>query len=157
MVIIYILIFSALFFVWYFISSFQRKMLALYLHHDSSVLTNVFCTQSLCSDSVCGFLNENFVTFGWDVTFSSNKTRAVNMITKHFGSVAASTLKNMDIERLPVLVLITKLRGSMEILQVYILYYYNMYINPYVIIISTLIHFDEKSWFMVFFHEEKKV
>ena len=40
------------------------------------------------------------------------------MITKHFGSVAASTLKNMDIERLPVLVLITKLRGSMEILQV---------------------------------------
>ena len=106
------------FFVWFFISSFQRKMLALYLHHDSSVLTNVFCTQSLCSDSVCGFLNENFVTFGWDVTFSSNKTRAVNMITKHFGSVAASTLKNMDIERLPVLVLITKLRGSMEILQV---------------------------------------
>ena len=24
---------------------FQRKMLAVYLHHDSSVLTNVFCTQ----------------------------------------------------------------------------------------------------------------
>ena len=23
----------------------QRKMLAVYLHHDSSVLTNVFCTQ----------------------------------------------------------------------------------------------------------------
>merc|ERR1719219_967336 len=95
----------------------ERKMLALYLHHDSSVLTNVFCTQSLCSDSVCSFLNENFITFGWDVTFSSNKTRAVNMITKHFGSVAASTLKNMDIERLPLLVLIYKLRGSTEIFQ----------------------------------------
>lgn len=95
----------------------DRKMLAVYLHHDSSVLTNVFCTQALCSDSVCSFLNENFVTFGWDLTFSSNKTRAVNMITKHFGSVAASTLKNMDIEKLPVLVLIYKLRGSMEIFQ----------------------------------------
>ena len=92
--------------------------MAVYLHHDSSVLTNVFCTQALCSDSVCSFLNENFVTFGWDLTFSSNKTRAVNMITKHFGSVAASTLKNMDIEKLPVLVLIYKLRGSMEIFQV---------------------------------------
>ena len=67
---------------------------------------------------MCGFLNENFVTFGWDLTFSSNKTRAVNMITKHFGSVAASTLKNLDIERLPVLVLVYKLRGSMEIFQV---------------------------------------
>ena len=40
------------------------------------------------------------------------------MITKHFGSVAASTLKNMDIERLPLLVLIYKLRGSTEIFQV---------------------------------------
>ena len=43
---------------------------------------------------------------------------AVNMITKHFGSVAASTMKNMDMERLPLLVLIYKLRGSTEIFQV---------------------------------------
>ena len=90
----------------------------MYFHHDSSVLTNVFCTQALCADSVCSFLNENFVSFGWDLTFSSNKTRAVDMITKHFGSVAANTLKNMDIEKLPMLVLIQKLRGSIEIYQV---------------------------------------
>ena len=106
------------FVVYCFFFSFQRKMLAVYFHHDSSVLTNVFCTQALCADSVCSFLNENFVNFGWDLTFSANKTRAVNMITKHFGSVAASTLKNMDIERLPLLVLIYKLRGSTEIFQV---------------------------------------
>ena len=93
-------------------------MLAVYFHHDSSVLANVFCTQALCADSVCSFLNENFVNFGWDLTYSTNKTRAVNMITKHFGSVAASTLKNMDMERLPLLVLIYKLRGSTEIFQV---------------------------------------
>lgn len=98
-------------------SAKNRKMLAIYFHHDSSVLTNVFCTQALCADSVCSFLAENFVTFGWDLTFASNKTRAVNMITKHFGSVAASSLKNMDIERLPLLVLIYKLRGSTEIFQ----------------------------------------
>jgi len=96
----------------------NRKLLAVYFHHDSSVLTNVFCTQALCAESVCGFLNENFVSFGWDLTFSSNKTRAVDMITKHFGSVAASTLKNMDIERLPMLVIIQKLRGSVEINQI---------------------------------------
>jgi hypothetical protein len=28
-------------------SYFQRKMLAVYMHHDASVLTNVFCTQVL--------------------------------------------------------------------------------------------------------------
>ena len=43
---------------------FQRKMLAIYLHHDHSVLTNVFCTQALCADSVVSFLSANFVTFG---------------------------------------------------------------------------------------------
>ena len=29
-------------------------MLALYLHHDHSVLTNIFCTQVLCADAVIG-------------------------------------------------------------------------------------------------------
>ena len=53
----------------------QRKMLAIYLHHDSSVLTNVFCTQALCADAIVSYLNENFVTFGWDLTHSSNKSR----------------------------------------------------------------------------------
>ena len=38
----------------------ERKMLAVYLHHDSSVLTNVFCAQALCAESVVSFLNENF-------------------------------------------------------------------------------------------------
>ena len=47
------------------LSSFQRKMLAIYLHHDHSVLTNVFCTQALCADSVVSFLSANFVTFGY--------------------------------------------------------------------------------------------
>ena len=32
----------------------ERRMLAVYLHHDNSVLTNVFCTQVLCADAVVG-------------------------------------------------------------------------------------------------------
>jgi len=97
----------------------ERKMLAIYLHHDSSVLTNVFCAQVLCSDSVVSFLNENFVTFGWDLTHHSNKTRAVNMITRHFGSVTSSTVKNVDVEKFPVIALIYRLRGNTEIFQIF--------------------------------------
>jgi len=97
----------------------ERKMLALYFHHDSSVLTNVFCAQVLCSESVVSFLNENFVTFGWDLTHSSNKQRAVNMITRHFGSVASSTVKNVDVERFPVIALIYRLRGTTEIFRIF--------------------------------------
>jgi len=99
-------------------STRDRKMLAVYLHHDSSVLTNVFCTQVLCADAVIGLFLENFVTWGWDLTHSSNKQRLLDMITRHFGSVAASTLRNMSVEKFPVVILIAKLRGNMEILQI---------------------------------------
>jgi len=99
-------------------NSEERKMLAVYLHHDNSVLTNVFCTQVLCADASIGLLSENFVTWGWDLTFSSNKRRLLDMINRHFGSVAASTLRNFEMEKFPLVILVAKLRGNLEILQI---------------------------------------
>ncbi len=93
-------------------------MLAIYLHHDHSVLTNVFCTQALCADSVVAFLNANFVSFGWDLTHASNKQRLLDMVKQHFGSVAAATIRNLGLEKLPLFALVYKLRGTTEIFQV---------------------------------------
>jgi len=92
--------------------------LAIYLHHDSSVLTNVFCTQVLCTEAVLGLLMENFTIWGWDLTYPANKQRFLDMVSRHFGSVASSTVKNFGIEKLPLVILIAKLRGNMEIFQV---------------------------------------
>jgi len=99
-------------------NSEERRMLAVYLHHDNSVLTNVFCTQVLCADASIGLLSENFVTWGWDLTFSSNMRRLLDMINRHFGSVAASTLRTFDIEKFPLVILVAKIRGNLEILQI---------------------------------------
>lgn len=96
----------------------ERKMLAVYLHHDSSVLTNVFCTQVFCAEAVLGLMLENFITWGWDLTYTSNKQRLLDMIARHFGSVASSTIKNFSIEKLPLVILVAKLRGNLEIFQV---------------------------------------
>lgn len=96
----------------------DRKMLAVYLHHDSSVLTNVFCTQVFCAEAVLGVLNENFVTWGWDLTYPSNKQRLLDMISRHFGSVASSTIRNFSIEKLPLVILVAKIKGNLEIIQV---------------------------------------
>jgi len=96
----------------------DRKMLAIYLHHDSSVLTNVFCTQVLCTEAVLSLLMENVTIWGWDLTYSSNKQRFLEMVSRHFGSVASSTVRNFGVERLPLVILIAKLRGNMEIFQV---------------------------------------
>ena len=40
------------------------------------------------------------------------------MITNQFGSVAAATVRNLDIEKLPLLALVYRLRGTTEIFQV---------------------------------------
>lgn len=54
---------------------FQKRLLAVYLHHDRSVLSNVFCTQLLCFESVVQYLNTNFLVWGWDMTHPSNRNR----------------------------------------------------------------------------------
>jgi len=40
------------------------------------------------------------------------------MLTEHFGSIAAATVRNLDVERFPLLALVYKLRGTVEIFQV---------------------------------------
>ena len=63
-------------------------------------------------------LMENVTIWGWDLTYSSNKQRFLEMVSRHFGSVASSTVRNFGVERLPLVILIAKLRGNMEIFQV---------------------------------------
>lgn len=55
----------------------QRKLLAVYLHHDNSVLANVFCTQLLSCETVLQVLSANFIVWGWDITFESNKQKYI--------------------------------------------------------------------------------
>ena len=104
----------------------ERRMLAVYLHHDSSVFTHVFCTQVLCSPPVLSLLAEHVTVWGWDLTRESNRHRCLSMLARQLGSVASSTLRetlnysgrNFEVDRLPLLILIGDLRGSMEIVKV---------------------------------------
>lgn len=57
------------------LSCSQRKLLAIYLHNDDSVLSNVFCSQMMCADSIVAYLSQNFITWAWDVTKEANKAR----------------------------------------------------------------------------------
>lgn len=59
----------------------QRKLLAVYLHHDRSIQANVFCSQILCSESIVTYLSNFFITWAWDVTSDVNKSRCV--VTAH--------------------------------------------------------------------------
>lgn len=96
----------------------ERKLLAVYLHHDNSVLSNVFCTELLCFESVLQFLHSHFVVWGWDLTFESNKVKFLSSVGRNLGSMAAVTVRNIDVERLPALIIIMRMRSNTEIFTV---------------------------------------
>lgn len=96
----------------------DKRLLAVYLHHDRSVLSNVFCTQLLCFESVVQYLNANFLVWGWDMTHPTNRNRILQSASQALGQMAEVTLRAIDIDRLPALVLITRNRSNTEILSV---------------------------------------
>ncbi|CAH1169526.1 unnamed protein product [Phaedon cochleariae] len=96
----------------------DRKILAIYLHHDASVLTNVFCAQLLGFESVMQMFETNFVLWGWDITFESNRTKLQQSVNNTLGPTAAMSLRNIPVDRLPVIFLIMKIRSTTEIFNV---------------------------------------
>ncbi|GAB0092562.1 FAS-associated factor 1 [Sergentomyia squamirostris] len=96
----------------------DRKLLAIYLHHDSSVLTNVFCGQLLSCESIIQTLMHNFILYGWDLTFESNKNMFLSAITAAIGTPASLTVRNIPIDRLPAILIISKSRSNCEVFSV---------------------------------------
>lgn len=99
-------------------SARDRRPLAVYLHHDESVLSNVFCTQLLCTEATVSYLTQNFVTWAWDLTFNSNRSQFLAAVTQELGAAAAGAIRDITTDHLPALVVITRLRSSTEVLTV---------------------------------------
>uniref|UniRef100_A0A8C8GT64 UBX domain-containing protein n=1 Tax=Oncorhynchus tshawytscha TaxID=74940 RepID=A0A8C8GT64_ONCTS len=96
----------------------DRKLLAIYLHNDESVLSNVFCSQMMCADSIVAYLSQNFITWAWDVTKEANKARLLTICTRHFGSVVAQTIRTYKTDQFPLLLIVMGKRTSNEVLNV---------------------------------------
>lgn len=96
----------------------DRKLLAVYLHHDNSVLAHVFCTQLLGFETVLQHLSTNFVIWGWDFTHESNKLKFWTSINQALGPTAARTVRNIDVDTMPVLMIIMRTRSNTEIFRI---------------------------------------
>jgi len=93
----------------------ERRPLLLYLHHDSSVLTHIFCSQILCSQQLVSYVTHNFVTWPWDMSHESNRQRFVNMLVLHFGNSAASTVSKYRDSDYPLLLIVMKSKAGLEV------------------------------------------
>uniref|UniRef100_A0A672IGN8 UBX domain-containing protein n=1 Tax=Salarias fasciatus TaxID=181472 RepID=A0A672IGN8_SALFA len=96
----------------------DRKLLAIYLHNDDSVLSNVFCSQLLCADSIVSYLSQNFVTWAWDVTEDANKSKLLTVCSRNFGNVVARTVRTNKTDQFPLLLIVMGKRTSNEVLNV---------------------------------------
>ncbi|XP_058830467.1 FAS-associated factor 1 isoform X2 [Topomyia yanbarensis] len=99
-------------------SARDRKLMAIYLHHDGSVLTNVFCGQLLACESIIQMLLDHYVLYGWDLTFESNKNMFLSSISACVGMTASITVRNIPTDRLPAILVISKNRSQCEVFQV---------------------------------------
>lgn len=98
----------------------QRKLLAIYLHHDKSVLTNVFCDQLMKCDTIMQTFEHNFILYGWDLTFESNKNLFLSSLSACTSpnTTALISVRNMQVNRLPAILVIGKSRSMCEVLSV---------------------------------------
>ncbi|XP_026320728.1 FAS-associated factor 1 [Hyposmocoma kahamanoa] len=96
----------------------ERKLLGVYLHHEQSVLSNVFCAQLLGCETVLQTLNENFIVYGWDLTHPHNNNMLLNSVGNALGPVASMTIRSIPVDRLPALVIIMRVRSNTEIYSV---------------------------------------
>ncbi|CAG9803810.1 unnamed protein product [Chironomus riparius] len=96
-------------------SAKDRKLLAVYLHHDNSVLSNVFCGQLLGNDNIIKLLNENYILFGWDLTCESNKNMFLSSLTACVADSASLQIRNLPINQFPIIIIIRKYRSICEV------------------------------------------
>lgn len=97
----------------------QRRLLAIYLHHDKSVLANVFCDGVMKNDTIRQTLEHNFILYGWDLTNESNKNLFLSSLSACAGSSTASLpIRAMQTSRLPAILVICKYRSTCEVLSV---------------------------------------
>lgn len=79
-------------------------------------MTNVFCSQLLGCEVILETLSHNFILYGWDLTFESNKNLLLSSISACLGPSIAMNVRNIPVIKLPTILIINRIRGSCDIL-----------------------------------------
>lgn len=96
----------------------EKRMLALYVHHDGSILSNVFCTELLGSEATQQILSNYFIIWGWDVTNETSRGMLISSVIRVLGSSFARTVEIIPTDSFPALFVIAPIRSQYELLNV---------------------------------------
>lgn len=95
-----------------------RKPALIYLHDDNSIATHVFCTQVLCATTMVEFINSNFTLWPWDFTLAENRTKMIEWAETLMGHQRSLRLRVFTKEEFPILLVLSKVQGTVEIVDV---------------------------------------
>ena len=93
----------------------NRKPLFIYIHHDASILSNIFSSVLLCSESVVSYLTANYLTWAWDVTCSKHRDQLIGMVRASFGNTAATSVDDVKPDHLPLVLIVCKQKGGYNV------------------------------------------
>lgn len=93
----------------------ERKPMFLYLHHDQSILSNIFCSQLLCSESIVNYLSLNYLVWAWDLTRENLKRKLLDMVKDCFGMAVAANVDDIQPDHLPVILIVFKSKGQVDV------------------------------------------
>ncbi|UJR19503.1 hypothetical protein I4U23_022632 [Adineta vaga] len=83
----------------------ERLPLLVYIHNDTSLFTNPFCSNTFCTSHIIEYLFENYLIWPWDITLETNKTRLIQIWMDIFST---NPFQNLSIEQYPILIGITR-------------------------------------------------
>jgi hypothetical protein len=98
----------------------ERKMFGIYLHSDNTIFSHIFSKNTLCDENVINFLSANFIIWPWDLTatpFEESFYKISSKVLNNGSSSSNNIISNIkDLKgRLPLLLVITRSRGTNEI------------------------------------------
>ncbi|CAF2076390.1 unnamed protein product [Rotaria magnacalcarata] len=79
----------------------ERRPVLVYVHHDRSMFSNIFCHRILCSATIIDYLLENYIVWPCDVTLEVNRNMLANIWQEMFHG---QLLNEFDEKKYPKLI-----------------------------------------------------
>ncbi|CAF3884196.1 unnamed protein product [Rotaria sordida] len=64
----------------------EHRPVLVYIHHDRSIFSNIFCLNIFCSEIIIEYLLENYIVWPWDITFELNKNKLIQIWREVFST-----------------------------------------------------------------------
>ncbi|KAI1718345.1 UBX domain-containing protein [Ditylenchus destructor] len=90
----------------------ERRPLAIYLHNDHAVASQLFAQGVMCRDNISSLLKGQFVLWGWDMTHKENRQKLYESLTSGNLIEVIGNLQSVHSSKYPLLVILLKDRNT---------------------------------------------